>query len=775
MISVDSVAGQPARMAPARPGASRSAEEERILAALAAESLPLVTLGLALLYAVLAPLRLVFLPGAPGRALGLVALLSAIGLGLSYLDQRRRALDPERAWRLVSLCALLVVADFLFYVHFAPGGYDVAMLCLVLVASGFLVLSTPRLLRVLGLAVVGFAILRLASPAELDAMGWPLAVLPATLVSLLGHHLRLRSVRAQADLVVQARAAEARATESAARLAAAMRTQQRLREVLESSPDVVRILTPEGETLYENEASRAHLASPQGRAAGPLEALARYPGWALQRLLEQAMPHVARHGVWTGESALLGADGGEIPMSQVVLAHRGSGGDIEAYSTVMRDIRALKASECELRRELQTSHTLARVGRELLETRGTAPLLERVCHQSREILGCDSAHTFLFREGDDAFVPIAGSGAPERSGAWPQVARVPRVWLPGLLARLRREKWIELPLGAAGDGARLAGELLGTDRGEAKDLLRELRAAGVGHIGLLALWRGDRMIGFQAACWHGAQRPGRDQVKTATGFAHLVSLALENAQLVRELEHANALKSDFVSVVSHELRSPLNIILGYVDLLVAGDFGEVTDEQRDTLKRIEQQGQQLLEHINETLDFGRLEAGRTVVQRETVGVEDLCLEIVDEARPLIEPREPEVTVRLAVADGLPEIHTDREKLKVVLKNLLGNALKFTDTGRIDVGASARNGGVEFSVRDTGMGIPAAELTAIFEPFRQLKASRTNGCKGVGLGLNIAQRFVALLGGRIEVDSEVGKGSTFRVWVPAGAAAAAIAA
>lgn len=311
--------------------------------------------------------------------------------------------------------------------------------------------------------------------------------------------------------------------------------------------------------------------------------------------------------------------------------------------------------------------------------------------------------------------------------------------------------------------------------GRAKDLLRELRAAGVGHIGLLALWRGDRMIGFQAACWHGMQRPDRDQVKTATGFAHLVSLALENAQLVRELEHANALKSDFVSVVSHELRSPLNIILGYVDLLVAGDFGEVTDEQRDTLKRIEQQGQQLLEHINETLDFGRLEAGRTVVQRETVGVEDLCLEIVEEARPLIEPREPEVTVRLAVGDGLPEIHTDREKLKVVLKNLLGNALKFTDAGRIDVSASARNGGVEFSVRDTGLGIPAAELTAIFEPFRQLKASRTNGCKGVGLGLNIAQRFVALLGGRIEVESEVGKGSTFRVWVPAGAAAAAIAA
>jgi signal transduction histidine kinase/PAS domain-containing protein len=776
MLSADTLAGEVGSGAQARGCSSQVVEEDRLLAALAAESLSPVTLGLALLYFALAPMRLVLIPAPAGGALALTALVSAVCLVLSFIDQRRNALDPDRAHRLLALCALLVVADFLYYARLAPGGYDVAMLCLILVASGFLVLSTPRLLRVIGLAVGGFCVIRFLSSAEFDSLGWPLAVLPATIVSLLGHHLRLRAVRAQAALMVQSRLAEQQATESAQRLAIALRSQQRLREVLESSPDVVRILSPEGEVLYENRSSRAltERARPAPAASGSV--LMRYPEWAAKRLIDQVLPHVDRHGSWSGESALVDAGGTEIPMSQVVLAHRNTRGDIEAYSTVMRDMTAQKASERDLRRELQVSDTLARIGRELLETRGTTPLLERACRLACEFLGCDSTQTFLFREHDDAYVAIAATGDPPDVASWMASLRLPRVWLPGLLARLRREKWLDLRVGGGSDDEQDIDGLIGSDRTEARELVQRLQASGVQRLGLLALWRGERMIGFQTACYRSAHRPTREQVKMARGFAHLVSLALENAQLVRELEHANALKSDFVSVVSHELRSPLNIVLGYVDLLVDGAFGDLNEEQCDTLRRIEQQGLQLLDHINETLDFGRLEAGRTVVQREAISVEELCWELDAESRPLIEQREPDVVVRIAIADGMPEIHSDREKLKVVLKNLLGNALKFTAAGRVDIHASPRNGGVEFTVRDTGSGIPQEELVSIFEPFRQLKTSRTNGCKGVGLGLNIAQRFVALLGGTIEVESEVAKGSTFRVWVPAGVpAAAAIAA
>jgi len=218
-------------------------------------------------------------------------------------------------------------------------------------------------------------------------------------------------------------------------------------------------------------------------------------------------------------------------------------------------------------------------------------------------------------------------------------------------------------------------------------------------------------------------------------------------------------------VLAHELRSPLNIILGYTDLLLDDTFGTLSAEQREPLECIDRASRQLLDHINEAIEFGRLEAGRSVIEPEEMTVEALFWQIEIEARPLIEQRVSEVRVNFTAPSDLPPLYTDCEKLKVVLKNLLVNALKFTASGIVDIGAVARDCGVEFSVRDTGVGIPKAELDTIFEPFTQVAGTPTKGAKGVGLGLNIAKRFVALLGGSIAVVSEPGRGSTFRVWLP----------
>ncbi len=744
------------------------ADVERLLEASMARSLPMICLGLGLFYSVLAPLRWVVMPGPYGRSLGLIALLLAFSFAASFLDLRRRRLSDSRAVRLVGFCGLLVITDFLFSVATVPAGNDVTTLCVILVSCGFLVLSTSQLLGLFGVAIIGFWLARTFGPADAAALGWPLAVLPAAMVAMVAHYARIGAIESRARLVATARRAEASASAAMQRLQAATRSQQRLRDVLEASPDIVRIVGGDGAILYENGASRRLLAAAPAVAVGdPAQALGHYPDRFARRVLEEVVPRVQRDGVWTGESAVRMADGNEVPMSQVVLAHKNGRGQIEAYSTVMRDLSDQKASENDLRRELRVSDTLARIGRELLETRGTVPLLDRACHIACEILGCDSTQTFLFEENRDTYMPIAGIGDPSDQWECLTNLRLPRVWMPGLLARLRREKWLDLRVGLKTSNGLGLEDLIGKDRTEARQLVVRLRAAGIRRIGLLALWRDERMIGFQTACYRSEAAPGRDQVKMAKGFAHLVSLALENARLVRELEHVNALKSDFVSTVSHELRSPLNIILGYVDLMRDGSFGDVSEEQVDTLERIERQGQQLLEHINETLDFGRLEAGRTVLETSELTVEEVLWEIDAEARPLIEQREPDVKVRIAAAEDLPLLMTDREKLKVVLKNLLGNALKFTRSGRVEIGATARNAGVEFSVRDTGCGISSADLRVVFEPFRQLAATPTNGAKGVGLGLNIAQRFVSLLGGTIEVESEVGRGTTFRVWIPSG--------
>jgi signal transduction histidine kinase len=280
----------------------------------------------------------------------------------------------------------------------------------------------------------------------------------------------------------------------------------------------------------------------------------------------------------------------------------------------------------------------------------------------------------------------------------------------------------------------------------------------------MALRRGKEMVGFHSACYLGRREPFTpQQERIARGIAQLASMALENARLVEELGHASRLKSDFVATMSHELRTPLNVIVGYNDLLLDGAFGEVTEEQADPLRRVENSARQLLDLINTTLDVSRLEAGRLPLNMEDVEPVALLREINAETRDLQERAGLEFV--WDIAPTLPLLRTDPMKLKVVLKNLIGNAVKFTEHGSVTVSAQRHDGTVEFRVSDTGIGIPPEAQTVIFEPFRQGDSSTTRRHGGVGLGLYIARRLLEMLGGKIEVHSEPGKGATFRVSLP----------
>jgi PAS domain S-box-containing protein len=237
----------------------------------------------------------------------------------------------------------------------------------------------------------------------------------------------------------------------------------------------------------------------------------------------------------------------------------------------------------------------------------------------------------------------------------------------------------------------------------------------------------------------------------------------EKRLLLDELRSANRLKSDFVATMSHELRTPLNVILGYHSLLQEGAFGALTEEQASVLQRLGQSALELLELINATLDVSRLETGRVEVDRRAVALHELVSQVAAETR---EQRDkPGVEVLWNVPDDLPTVRTDSAKLKVILKNLLSNALKFTDHGRVQVSAAVVAGGVELSVADTGIGMPPESLPIIFEPFRQVDSSTTRRHGGAGLGLYIVRRLIDMLGARIHVESQLGKGSTFRVWLP----------
>jgi signal transduction histidine kinase len=230
-----------------------------------------------------------------------------------------------------------------------------------------------------------------------------------------------------------------------------------------------------------------------------------------------------------------------------------------------------------------------------------------------------------------------------------------------------------------------------------------------------------------------------------------------------QAESASRLKSDFLSIVSHELRTPLVSIIGYNDLLLDGVAGKLSEEQVNALKKIDNNSKRLLELINAMLDFSRLEAKSVEIKEFTLS--DLIKEVESETQSLREMSGLNFVWK--IESELPLLRTDPAKLKVVLKNLLSNAVKFTEKGSVIVDAHKQDRGIEISVTDTGIGISPEALQFIFEPFRQAESLLTRQHGGVGLGLHIVKRLLEILGGTIKAESEVGKGSTFRVWIPTG--------
>ncbi|HKA54248.1 MAG TPA: HAMP domain-containing sensor histidine kinase, partial [Candidatus Binatia bacterium] len=245
--------------------------------------------------------------------------------------------------------------------------------------------------------------------------------------------------------------------------------------------------------------------------------------------------------------------------------------------------------------------------------------------------------------------------------------------------------------------------------------------------------------------------------------------AAELLQAKEEAEAADRAKTEFLATMSHELRAPLDAILGYTQLFLAETLGVLTAEQDYALQRIDKNARELLDLISAVLDVTRLKAGRLPVEIKEVRIAELLKEVETETQDI--RGQTDVLSVWKVERGLPALYTDPGKLKTVLKNLIGNAVKFTEKGSITVDAHGYEDEIEIDVIDTGVGIPADELPNIFEPFHQLEGARARQFAGTGLGLHIVKRLLELLGGAIAVESEVGCGSVFHVRVPMGRATA----
>ena len=405
---------------------------------------------------------------------------------------------------------------------------------------------------------------------------------------------------------------------------------------------------------------------------------------------------------------------------------------------------ALALAKRQADEEAQIAAALVEVGRALNAHLGEPDMLRHVSAVAAAALVCDWTATFTWHAVDGSLRLVASAGLPDGLRA---------AWASGAL--------VGADLGLDARSAQVM-ELTNLGGGSAA-LPSFLRRVDVAAVLVAPIRRGGTLV---AAQLHGSsERRGRfsaRQHRLANGVADATAIAIANARLIDDLQASSRLKSEFVATMSHELRTPLNIIIGYSDMLAEGVGGTLTTAQRDTVYRVQRAAAELFDLVNATLDVGRLEAGRDPVAHDPVDVAAVLRQLDVELGPLVAP---DVDLRWHDLLGDAPVVTDKSKLKTIVKNLVGNALKFTSRGSVDVTARWDGDDVLFEVHDTGVGIPAESLPVIFEMFRQADGSSTRSFGGVGLGLHIVRRLVDLLGGRITVDSTVGVGSTFAVSWP----------
>jgi signal transduction histidine kinase len=315
--------------------------------------------------------------------------------------------------------------------------------------------------------------------------------------------------------------------------------------------------------------------------------------------------------------------------------------------------------------------------------------------------------------------------------------------------------------------------------------------AGFHFFAVLPIKTKTRIFGAAAFSGKEPRQLNEEEVRLLNAMCEHVGVAVEKAILFEEVSSRNEemgrknqellqalrVKSEFVGSMSHELRTPLNVILGYAKITEEGILGDVNAEQKDAQRRIARHAEVLLKMVNDLLNLSRVEAKELSLDIGTVYLEELLAQVKGQAEQL--RRDKPLEFVWEVDSDMPPLVTDPLKLEEILQNLIGNAIKFTPAGRIEIRIRnmVERKRVEFSVADTGIGIEEEELERIFNAFAQGKGAHTGDLEGVGLGLSIVKKYLALLQGDIRVTSRLGEGSTFTFSIPhiiedAGRAAAA---
>ena len=391
---------------------------------------------------------------------------------------------------------------------------------------------------------------------------------------------------------------------------------------------------------------------------------------------------------------------------------------------------------------------LTRIGREFTATLDTAELLNHICSLTAQALACDYASLSVRYPIESAFLFSASYGESHEQQETRRVLTILGMNTAGLMSRFQGQQIVEVQV----DDPE---ELL------SRELLQQF---GITAALYLPLYRGREIIGILEAGYHGKKGFSREQHCLAQGIAPLAALALTNALMNEENDRANRAKADFLATVSHELRTPLHLIMGYTTLLLEEVYGPLVIEQMQPIQQINASARTLFSMVNALLDASDLKAGRTDLNVQSIVVKEFIHHLQQHIGRTYR-QQPGVCVLWYLEPDLPALHTDPLKLKVVLINLIANALKFTSAGTVMIAVAQQNTGFSFSVQDTGIGIAPHVTTSMFDLFQQGDGSATRQYEGLGLGLYIVKRLVQILGGTVTVESRENEGSTFCVWIP----------
>jgi GAF domain-containing protein len=294
--------------------------------------------------------------------------------------------------------------------------------------------------------------------------------------------------------------------------------------------------------------------------------------------------------------------------------------------------------------------------------------------------------------------------------------------------------------------------------------------AGYRSMLIMPLLRPDQIVGALVVRRKAPGEFPKSTVELLETFADQSVLAIQNARLFREIEEksrelaeASQHKSQFLANMSHELRTPLNAILGYTELILDSVYGDTPDKMRGVLERIERNGRHLLGLINDVLDLSKIEAGQLTLSLADYSLKNVVQTVYTAVEPLAVGKK--LAFKIEVSPDLPNGHGDEHRLTQVLLNLVGNAIKFTDTGEVLIKAAVADGSFSVAVHDTGPGISKADQAKLFQEFQQGDNSVARKKGGTGLGLAISKRIIEMHGGKIWVESVAGQGSTFSFTLP----------